>query len=499
MKSAALQALNSPPITVELRPSPFDLSWIALRDSLSQSRDVHMTHRLDATARGLALLLACLPALASADPLTDLRTELDGLKSSYDMRILQLEQRIAQLESQLGSDRQATDAQLPPPAEQGSPSVATSSGANAFNPSLSLILAGTYTQTSRDPTSYRIAGFIPAGTSAGPGSRSFNLGESELGISANVDPYFFGNLTASLGGDNQISVEEAFVRTTALPAGLTIKAGRFFSGLGYLNSVHAHAWDFVDQPLAYQAFLGSQFAQDGVQIKWLAPTDLFVELGLESGRGSDFPATPRSANGLNGVTAFAHLGDDIGDSASWRAGVALLSSRAEQRQFSTQDANGIALTGDFTGNSRTWVGDFTWKWAPHGNPTEHQLKIQGEYLKRTENGNLSVATDGSALAGAYRSNQSGWYLQTVYQFSPRLRGGLRYDTLDSGVAPNELLFPFLQHATPHRTSVMLDWNLSEFSRLRAQYAQDAARGDSADQQFLLQYLFSLGAHGAHKF
>jgi hypothetical protein len=47
---------------------------------------------------------------------------------------------------------------------------------------------------------------------------------------------------------------------------------------------------------------------------------------------------------------------------------------------------------------------------------------------------------------------------------------------------------------------MLDWNPTEFSRLRAQYAWDDARatGDQ-DRQLFLQYLFGIGAHGAHKF
>ena len=70
-------------------------------------------------------------------------------------------------------------------------------------------------------------------------------------------------LTAAITGDNEIEVEEAFFRTTALRDGLTIKGGRFFSGFGYLNEVHAHAWDFVDQPLVYQAMFGGQFRQNG--------------------------------------------------------------------------------------------------------------------------------------------------------------------------------------------------------------------------------------------
>jgi hypothetical protein len=61
-------------------------------------------------------------------------------------------------------------------------------------------------------------------------------------------------------------------------------------------------------------------------------------------------------------------------------------------------------------------------------------------------------------------------------------------------------FPSLLPASPDRTTFMLDWSLSEFSRLRAQYAWDQARANSEhDRQLLLQYIFSIGAHGAHKF
>jgi len=60
-------------------------------------------------------------------------------------------------------------------------------------------------------------------------------------------------------------------------------------------------------------------------------------------------------------------------------------------------------------------------------------------------------------------------------------------------------FPLLAPASPSRTTLMLDWSPSEFSRLRAQYAWDDARDAATDEQFFLQYIHALGAHGAHKF
>ncbi len=60
-------------------------------------------------------------------------------------------------------------------------------------------------------------------------------------------------------------------------------------------------------------------------------------------------------------------------------------------------------------------------------------------------------------------------------------------------------FPLLLPASPSRLSAMVDLSLSEFSRLRAQYAWDDARDAETDRQLLIQYIVAIGAHGAHKF
>lgn len=458
-----------------------------------------MTH---ATRIAAATILACglCPAATHADDLAALQTELAGLKSEYAARIAALEARIASLESVAATATTATPAPAPP-------SRATGTG-TAFNPAMSVILAGTYADLSQDPATYRIAGFIPSGSDLGPGNRSFNLGESELTLAANVDPYFFANLTASILADDSISVEEAYFRTTALSDGFTVKGGRFFAALGYLNDVHAHAWDFVDQPLVYQAFMHGQLTEDGVQIKWLAPTDVFVEFGAETGNGDAFPGTRRDRNGPNGGAVFVHIGNDLWDSASWRAGLSWLDRNADGRAYADVNAAGQPVSDAFTGTSRTWIADATFKWAPRGNPTVHSLKLQGEYLRRTEAGSLNFDSAGPNLGGDFRSTQSGWYLQGVYQFRPRWRAGVRYDYLDSGSVRIGLItgallppaaFPLLASASPRRLTGMLDWSPSEFSRLRAQYAWDDVRARLRDRQFILQYLYSIGAHGAHKF
>lgn len=460
-----------------------------------------------------ALLLGgvAVPAAGRADDLQALRAEIESLKSDYAARVQALEKRVAELEGASSSVAPVAEPALSAAAEPSMAAPALGGARNAmtaFNPAMSVILGGHYANVSQDPESYAIAGFVPSGGEIGPGERSFNLGESELTLSASIDPYFSGAFTAAVTPENEIEIEEAFFRSSALPAGFTVKGGRFFSSLGYLNEVHAHAWDFTDQPLAYQALFGGQLAHDGVQVKWLAPTDLFVEIGAESGNGEAFPGTRRGANGLNGATLFGHVGHDIGDAASWRAGVSYVDLRASERTWEDSDDSGLPVTNAFTGTSRTWVGDVVFKWAPQGNSAQRYLKVQGEYLRREEEGDLTFDLEGLALSDGYRSRQSGWYLQGVYQFMPRWRAGLRYDSLDSGDVTIDLVddgtlpleaFPALLSASPSRTTVMVDWNPSEFSRLRAQFAWDEARDAQSDRQWQLQYLYSLGAHGAHKY
>lgn len=439
----------------------------------------------------------------AADDVDALRAEIAALKAEYAQRVTALESRLDQLATSATTVAAAAPAEPPPP-----PPVAPARNSSAFNPAISVILAGNYADLSQDPADFNFAGFMPSGGEIGPGERSFNLGESEVTFAASVDPYFSAALTVALSGEGEIGVEEAFARTTSLPAGFAVKGGRFFSGFGYLNEIHAHAWDFVDQPLVYQAFYGGQYGQDGVQVKWLAPTDLFLEFGAETGNGGEFPGTRLSRNGLNGATLFTHVGGDLGDSIGWRAGLSWMDLDAEDRGYEDVNSAGNAVVNSFTGSSETWIADATLKWTPASSTRRQAFKLQAEYMRRSEDGSLAYDVEGAGLSDSYRGRQDGWYVQGVYQFNPRWRFGLRYDELDSGstriglVQSGDLLasdFPLLLPASPSRITTMIDFSPSEFSRLRAQYAWDDSRDAETDRQLLLQYIYALGAHGVHKF
>jgi hypothetical protein len=435
-------------------------------------------------------------AATDAD-LDAIRNEIRQLKESYEARIRALEERLKAAEA-------APPPAAPPaapPASDAAPSAAP--GVAAFNPAISAVLQGAYINLSQDPNKYKLFGFAPSGDIA-PGPRSFSIAESELNLSASVDHLFAAALTFSLSPNNDVEVEEAYAVATALPYGITPKFGRFFSGLGYLNQQHQHVWDFYDAPLVYQAFFGGQYTQNGVQVKWVAPTDTFLELGGEGGSGTGFPGNDRNRNGVGDWVAYVHAGGDAGASNSWLAGLSYLHTAANERAYSIVDTSGIDTALSFSGRSDIAVADFVWKWAPNGNASERNFKLQGEYMWRRESGDLGYDTSFNpslASTSAYSSRQRGFYVQGVYQFMPEWRVGARYDWLDSGTVSYGDNAAYFDAADfhPQRASLMIDWTPSEFSRLRLQYSQAKLVPGVTDNQWFLQYILTLGAHGAHRY
>jgi len=436
----------------------------------------------------------CAVAADSAE-LQQIRKEMQQINELYEARIKALEARVEQAEAK-AADAQAvaeTSASGAPANAQtvnSAPEAARgSASANAFNPAISLVLIGTLAEFDNDPANYALPGFA-LGHEAGPGAEGFSLGESELNIEANIDDKLFGSLTfalASEDGETVPELEEAYIQTLALPAGLTVKGGRFFSRIGYLNELHAHADDFVDRPLAYRALLANQYGDDGVQVRWIAPTDLFTEFGGEWFRGDRFPGGGADNEGKGTYSVFAHVGGDIGASQSWRAGLSHLRTKADGRE--TEGVDGISV---FSGDSNVTIADLVWKWAPNGNSARTHFKFQAEYLQRDEDGLFNDT--------AYSGTQEGWYAQGVYQFMPRWRAGVRYDRLNAGnngAALTGSVLDDLGH-TPERFTALLEFDNSEFSRLRLQYNLDESQPDT-DHQLFLNYVVSLGAHNAHPF
>jgi hypothetical protein len=369
---------------------------------------------------------------------------------------------------------------LEAPADAGS---ASGSGANAFNPAIAIILNGSLAHHSLDPAAFARSGFPLAGE-AGPGERGFSLGESEVSFAANIDDKFYGQLTLSVeneDGEDHLGVEEAYVDTTALPHGLSARVGRFFSNIGYLNSHHAHTDSFFDRPLAYQAFLGNQYGDDGVQLRWVAPTSTFLEVGGEVFRGQSFPSGGAQRDGLGTRTLFAHVGGDAGTDNEWLAGVSMLKTRTAGGEDG------------FDGDATVYVADATWKWAPQGNFKDGGITLRGEYLVDDRDG-IYVDPEGAGAAIPWIGKRRGGYLEGVYRLNRTWDFGYRYDKLradDTG--------PFESAFDPYRHSLEATWRNSEFSLVRLQLSREKPGADTTDNAIVLQYQTSLGAHGAHKF
>lgn len=370
-------------------------------------------------------------------------------------------------------------ASLAAPADSGN----TGGNANAFNPAISIILNGSYSHHSLDPDAYVRAGFPLVGEGA-PSADGFSLGESEISLAANIDDKLYGQLTLtahSEDGEDHIGVEEAFVDTTTLPYGLSVRAGRFYSNIGYLNSHHPHTDSFFDRPLPYQAFLGNQYGDDGVQLRWIAPTPFYLELGGEVFRGDNYPAAGARQGGLGARTLFAHVGGSVGVENEWLAGVSMLKTKAQ----GAEDG--------FSGDGTLYIADGTWKWAPQGNFKDGGVTVRSEYFLDKRNGTYADPDD-PTVTSPWIGRRRGAYLEGVYRFNRTWDLGYRYDRLwvdNSG--------PLASAFDPDRHSVELTWRNSEFSLVRLQLSRDRPNPDDSDTAITVQYQTALGAHGAHKF
>lgn len=432
----------------------------------------------------LTLLLMSTGAYAQdqSRELAELRQLLAEMKNEYENRITALESRLEQAEKATTRARRHAD-EAKEIAEDAA--INASSGAsapNVYNPAIGAVLVARYAKIGSAWED--IPGFMPGGE-LGPGSSGVSLGESEVNLNSNVDSRFYANFTVALedeGGETGVSLEEAWIQTIGLSHGLTLKGGRYFSGIGYLNGFHPHADDFADRPLPYQAFFGGQYSADGIQLSWVAPTALLLEFGAELNWGSNYPSTGAEGTSPDAWALFTKVGGDVGTSNSWQAGLSYLSANVVDR---------VAGADSFTGDSDVSGVDFVWKWAPAGNSTVRNFKLQGEYFRRNEKGMVSGIP--------YDGDQYGWYLQAVWQFMQNWRFGYRHDVANADNGP---LLAGTALADPGRSasrdSIMIDWSPSEFSRLRLQMIDDRVL-DRSDNQYLLQYLMSLGAHGAHQF
>lgn len=382
-----------------------------------------------------------------------------------------------------------------------------------------LFLDAKYSAQSQDPTN-AYAGVLPNGGENLP--RGFGIGETELLFKGAVDNLFRAEarfVFEQEGNSTTLKTEELFAETLGLPGGTKVKAGKYWSNVGYLNDKHPHEWDFVDLPLVYKQVFGGQLNETGAQLSWIAPTDnMLFKLGGEIAQGSNgYTGTYNSNFNQNKPrlgTLFAKTGGDIGDSHSWQGGVSWVRATTgnnSANQVTYELTNGDNL--NFNGGNTTWIADFVYRWAPFGNPQSQNFKLQGEMFWNKQSGSMTStsgcgdAGDESCTGSNFAQNQQGFYTQGIYQFIPKWRVGYRYDRVFNGTNSyglqntSALTNSQIQSGwDPYRNTIMMDWANSEYSLIRLQLARDNAFGPGINNNAIyLQYIMSLGAHGSHKY
>jgi len=439
--------------------------------------------KLIASAALIALFSGSTSLAANEQDMDALRAEIQALKQGYEGRIATLESKLEQMGNA-------------PAAKPSTPATDRRSVRNnSFNPSIGVVLNGRHSKFSADESEFE---GVAVGHEGERHAEGFSSNHTEMNFSSNVDDKFYASVTAALvehDGENEVETEEAYFQTlpgAGLPDGMTIKAGRAFWTLGYMNEHHMHADDFADRPLPYRVFLNGKYNDDGVEVSYVLPTDLYAEIGTGYFRGDAFPFGGADGPSNSAWSAYGRLGGDIGDNQSWRIGVSQLSGQSDAGRVSNDDD--IFYVGDVD----IFITDIRYTWAPTGNPREQELTLQAEFFEKEEDGTYEIFNGNPTLVD---DSSDSWYAQAVYKFAPQWRVGLRYSELDVTHAEVASADPANREAgyDPEAVAVMLDWTNSEFSRLRLQYNEEKLAAGQEDEQVILQYVMSIGAHGAHKY
>jgi hypothetical protein len=357
-----------------------------------------------------------------------------------------------------------------------------------MNPAISVILDTEYyhsTLSKEELQSRSTPGFI--GPQEPPFDEGFNLRAAELWFFAPVDPYF--NLYATLPADESgIEVEEAYFVTTSLPAGLQVKGGKFKSGFGRFNAFHPHAWDFVDAPMVYRLFFGGDgegLIEKGAQFTYLPDLPIYTILGAEVLQGENDTLFGPDG-GPRAYTGFLKSSLDFGASHSILFGGSVVGGKTDTASFAPDTR--------LKGHSVLYGLEFTYKWRPS---RWQSFILTSEYLYRHQKGDL---TDAVALTtDSLKRNQDGFYIQALYQIN-RWRIGARFDRM--AVFEDEVIRAgdkVNYSGQPYRWTGALEFNPTEFSRIRLQYNYDKSDPNKVNQEIFLQFLIAVGAHGAHAY
>src|SRR2546427_323006 len=410
-----------------------------------------------------------------------LKAQIDSFKSDYDKRLQALETQLQVLQSQVpgaanpqnaGAATPATPAapattqqtaQVPPGAEgAGGPAGqlpvygGASAGSKIFNPDIAVI-----------------GDFLGAG-----GSNKFNpspaleMHESEAAFQAIVDPYARADFFFSFG-EQGVTLEEGYLTFPAIPGGLLVRAGKMRAAFGKVNTLHNHVLPWTDRPVVTNNLVGGEDGIDdaGFSVARLVPNPwIFLEATGQVFRGDSNDLFRSSKRGDLSYVGHLRGYQDITENTNIDIGISY--SRGH-------NASGIVNDMD-VGRFRTTLygADATLRWRPLRRSIYHSFVGRSEFIwsRRQQPGGAQ-----SAL---------GYYFSGDYQFARRWFAGVRYDRSKHADDAN---------LTDKGQSALLTYWPSEFSQVRGQYRRTQYAIGPTANEFLMQFQFSIGAHGAHPF
>ena len=346
--------------------------------------------------------------------------------------------------------------------------------------------------------------------SPGYGKLNFDTPQMELFVDGYLNPYARG--TANISYENgQIGVEEIYANILrGLPLDMQIKAGKFLVGFGKINTIHPHAWPFLNRPLFHRVFFGDDGLNDiGVNVNFLLPTgeELFtnLELGVYKGNFIDSLHNSNYVNrGVNPVfvgrfSTFFPVGDfgnlEAGISASY--GSYAKSNLIIYNIVPVQDI--VPLNYFYSGL------DFKYKYAPDSYTA---LTIEGEGLlnHRDVSRIVQIGVD-RTTADKEKISNGGAFVFIDYKFEKQFSLGVKYDNT-AGIVGDAPTFSTLANDDKNATQGIEGWisyypvEETTVLRLGLQHLMfSSGDGINRDPQttITLQFLFSLGPHKAHPF
>ncbi len=334
----------------------------------------------------------------------------------------------------------------------------------------------------------------------------FNLNYAELRVSSNADPIFTLDAVFHFS-EHDSEIEELYFTSNILGDGIKLKGGKFLSNFGYLNEQHHHYWHFADMPLVYEAFLGNHAINEkGLQLQYTFDLPYYLMVGYELLQGENegsFGYESLSVAGNKYAKSKKAPAMQVGyikgsydlDETTIFGGLSFASGSSRQDHSDDEDPHA------FSGNTKLYGADLV---VLHQIDSYSNIKWQSELLYRDLKGKQFAFDDDLLLKGSAKlsKKQAGVYSQIIYKHDNNYAGGIRYES----IFKNSVTKNAEKLAKPEdldRYSVMLEYNFSEFARLRAQFNHDRSLFDEDKRRsvnsFILQANITIGAHGAHSF